>query len=173
MSSQYPERKHIRLPNFDYGHESAYFITICAHKRQPLFGGIQRGIMCLNALGALVWEEWQKTFVMRPNFISNAFIVMPNHLHALFTITREPGDEWNPSRIEAFSRPSKDTTAAIIRGTKSAITSAARKSGLAESDVKLWQSRYWDHVVRDWQEYDRIYHYIRDNPRCWRDDCFH
>jgi putative transposase len=44
-------RRSIRLRNYDYGQAGAYFVTICAYKRQYLFGDIQDGEMARNVLG--------------------------------------------------------------------------------------------------------------------------
>lgn len=167
----FPNRKMIRMQGFDYGSEHTYFITGCAYRRQHLFGEIRNGVMCLNDLGAVIWSEWEKTFEMRPHYLPHAFVVMPNHFHALFSITRTPEDIWNDERIEAFSQRKKDTVASTLGGIKSAITSYARKH-LNWSD-EIWQSRFHDHVVRDWAEFGKIEGYIFNNVRNWRDDCFY
>ena len=76
-------RQSIRLKGYDYTQAGAYFVTICTHKGQPLFGKIVDGKMRLSLLGQLVYEEWQKTAVVRPNVYLGASVIMPNHLHGI------------------------------------------------------------------------------------------
>lgn len=50
-------RRSLRLANYDYSLPGAYFITICSHKREPLFGNIRAGTMTVNRYGDIVKEE--------------------------------------------------------------------------------------------------------------------
>lgn len=47
-------RKSIRIKKFDYSQDGAYFVTVCAHNRQCLFGNIAEGKMTLNGVGKMV-----------------------------------------------------------------------------------------------------------------------
>ncbi len=79
-------------------------------------------------------------------------------------------DTYVPPVNEYFrnlSAPAKSVSI-IIRAYKSAVTVAARKMGLPFA----WQSRFYDHIVRDYSEYERISHYIQNNPTSWKDDRF-
>jgi REP element-mobilizing transposase RayT len=167
-----PNRRTVRLPHFDYGGHGSYFITVCTYNRQEIFGDVRNGIICLNHLGALVWQQYRQSFSMRPHFTDEAFIVMPNHWHALIGITRPWPDEPMPetSRNEAFARPVPDTLTSMVRGLLAAVTSRAKTLGFTE---RLWQGRFWDHVVRDEKEYVLIKEYILNNTRRWCDDRFH
>ena len=40
-------------------------------------------------------------------------------------------------------------------------------------DRQLWQRNYWEHIVRDRQDYDNIRHYIVTNPLRWGEDALH
>jgi len=79
-------RQSIRLQSYDYSRAGLYFITICTVDRQPLFGEIVNGQMLLNDAGIIARNEWQKTSEMRPNVVSDEFVVMPNHLHGIINI---------------------------------------------------------------------------------------
>ena len=86
-----------RLRNWDYTNAAAYFVTICTKHRICFFGNIQNGEMLLNDIGIIVQNEWLKTPAIRPdmNLLLDAFIVMPNHFHAIICI----GDnEYNRER---------------------------------------------------------------------------
>ena len=84
-------RRSIRLPGFDYTRNDSYFVTVCAANRACLFGRVINAIMHLSRLGQIVVGEWQRTAWLRPYVESDAFVVMPNHVHALFTVLREGG----------------------------------------------------------------------------------
>jgi len=86
-----PERHHrrsIRLKGYDYTRPGAYFITICTHNREPLFGRVVDGEMVLNALGEIVWEEWFRSARIRDEIelFPDEFVVMPNHVHGIVWI---------------------------------------------------------------------------------------
>ena len=82
-------RRSIRLPGYDYTQPGAYFVTICTHNREPLFGQVVDGdVVVLNQWGQVVWEEWFKTAQVRPyvELFENEFVVMPNHIHGIIWI---------------------------------------------------------------------------------------
>ena len=59
--------------------------------------------MLLNEFGELVKNEWQKTGIIRPNIVIDAFVVMPNHLHGIIIITD------NDNGHSRYSRDSRDS----------------------------------------------------------------
>ena len=77
-----------RHPDWDYGANADYFVTICTHNHQCFFGKISNGIMMLSDIGEIVRFEWVKSFEMRPdmNLIMFEYVVMPNHFHAIIGI---------------------------------------------------------------------------------------
>src|SRR5260221_5654540 len=87
-------RRSIRLDGYDYAQEGAYFITICTHHREELFGEVQDGAMLLNANGHLVTEHWQKLPDFHLNLALDVFVVMPNHLHGILILSETN----NPSK---------------------------------------------------------------------------
>jgi REP element-mobilizing transposase RayT len=94
-------RRSIRLPGYDYASAGWYFVTICCHKRQNLFGEIVRayGIrpddseVILSQLGTIVQEEWLKTAELRPEVELGEFVVMPNHFHAIIGLNGKRGTD--------------------------------------------------------------------------------
>ena len=79
-------RKSIRIKGYDYASEGAYYVTICSHKRECIFGEVVEEEMRLNDTGEIVREEWLRTPVIRREVELDAFIVMPNHLHGIIII---------------------------------------------------------------------------------------
>jgi REP element-mobilizing transposase RayT len=75
---------------WDYENKGAYFITINTKNKNHHFGKIQNGIMCLNAIGAIAYNEWLKSPILRPdmNITLGAHIIMPDHIHGVILIGR-------------------------------------------------------------------------------------
>jgi putative transposase len=132
--------------------------------------------MILSEIGKIVEQEWLKTPDMRPdmNLQLGEFAIMPNHFHAIILI----GDnKYNSARRDAMHcvsttknhfGPQSKNLASIIRGFKSAVTTNARK---IHADFE-WQSRFYDHIIRDDDEYIRIAQYITTNVANWSTDKF-
>jgi putative transposase len=84
-----PERHHrrsIRLAHYDYRQNGAYYVTICAHDRECLFGEITDGMMRPNAFGEIVLDCWAAIPDHFPHVDVDAFVVMPNHVHGIMVI---------------------------------------------------------------------------------------
>ncbi|MGH8567276.1 MAG: transposase, partial [Gammaproteobacteria bacterium] len=76
-------RRSIRLEGYDYAAPGAYFVTICTHGRACLFGEITHGEIKLSVPGEIAAEEWRRTAAIRSEVVLDAFVVMPNHIHAI------------------------------------------------------------------------------------------
>ena len=79
-------RKSIRLKGYDYSSEGLYFVTICCHEMNCLFGKISEGEMILNELGQIAYREWINTLEIRTNVELLEFVIMPNHIHGIIKI---------------------------------------------------------------------------------------
>lgn len=158
---------------WDYGSAAAYFVTICTSAMEHYFGKIENGEAILSEIGNIAEEEWLKTFTMRPdmNLEMGAFIIMPNHFHAIIIIGN---NEFNSEDIfispqrNKFGKQSKNLPS-IIRGFKIGVTRRARKINPDFS----WQSSYHDHIIKDGNSYDTITNYIINNPAKWEEDRFY
>ena len=80
-------RRSIRLPSYDYSGEGAYYVTICTQDRACLFGRVANGEMALNERGRIVQQCWDDLKGHYTGIELDAFIIMPNHVHAILTIT--------------------------------------------------------------------------------------
>lgn len=167
-----------RLQTWNYRRNATYFVTICTRHRACYFGEIANGAMVLSEIGQIVESEWLKTFDLRPdmNLIMGAYVVMPNHFHAIIVIGE---NEYNTPSCVSTSHchfiskqnkfgPQSKNLSSVIRGFKSAVTVNARK---IRADFG-WQPRFHDHIIRDSKGYGRIEQYIVDNPRNWNADTF-
>ncbi len=162
-----------RIPNWDYGRNAAYYVTICTASRYPTLGTIVDGKMHLSEIGGIVKKEWIRTPELRPdmNLFIDEFVIMPNHFHGIIIIGENQYNAKHRGRRDATHRvstkqtgnqfaPQSSNLASIIRGFKSSVTTYARKHNIDFG----WQARYFDHIIRDNIDFNRIRRYIIDNP---------
>jgi REP element-mobilizing transposase RayT len=163
----------VRLKDYDYSRTGAYFLTICTRDKECLFGEIINGEMHLNNFGMIVEQQWLKTPELRPQTELDAYVVMPNHFHAILLIDDSRAGAW-AGRVQyaptarKFLSPSQ-TLGAIIRGFKSAVTT--RINGIQQlSGLLVWQRNYYEHIIRSEQALNKIREYISASPLQWEFD---
>ena len=170
-----PRRKSIRLQGYDYSQPGVYFVTICTHDRNCLFGEIVDGRMILNEMGEIVESEWIKSPEIRSEIELDVFQIMPNHFHAVVFIMDLHDDDsavgaTGRSPLQSNPNPSKGprpkSLSSLIAGFKSAVTTNINHfRGIP--GAKLWQRNYYDRIIRDDNELNRIREYIIYNPLKW------
>ena len=175
-------RRSIRLRGYDYSRPGAYFLTICTHHRECLFGVIADGKMVLNDAGWLVCDEWIKTAKIRDEIQLDKWVVIPNHFHGILIITRrgtarrdlkecesQLGTARRAPTIEQFGKPVTGSVPTIIRVFKSAVTKRINELRRTPG-ARLWQQNYWEHIIRKESELNEIRQYIQNNPAQWKSD---
>jgi len=182
--STFHHRRSIRLKHYDYTSEGAYFVTLCAHLHQCLFGEIVEGKhfekdVRLNVLGQIAEQEWLKTPSIRPDILLDAFVIMPNHVHGIIIMTSldENGVVGARRRLaptathqpSAFGRPPAQSLSSAIGAFKSIV---ARRINVLRSTPGglLWQRNYYEHIIRNELDLERIRTYIANNPARWGED---
>lgn len=167
-------RRHsIRYPGYDYSLAGGYFVTIVTYQRRNLFGQIDRDHMVLLRLGMLAKNEWLRSAEIRKEIrlFEDEMVIMPNHLHGIVWI-EQVNDCPMPLSGDVHPYPNgflqkRGLLGSFIAGFKTGVSMVARR----ESDVlKVWQRNYYNHIIRNDTEYDRIMAYIQDNPRRWQED---
>ena len=91
MNEKYKNKyriKSARLPNWDYGSNGMYFITICTQNRVHFFGKIINKKMQLNEIGEMAEKYWNEIPQHFPFVKLDAFVVMPNHIHGILIIDK-------------------------------------------------------------------------------------
>lgn len=171
MAGQHRERKNIRLREFDYSWPGAYFITICTYQRQLLFGTIVNETMQLNDCGKIVEEEWKKTEQVRKEIILDTYCVMPNHFHGIVIITDNNEQKQNPvgTHGRASLQRKPRSIGSLVAGFKSVVTKRIHEINNTPH-IPVWQSRFYDHIIRNDKELDNIRRYIYYNPSQWETD---
>ncbi|MDI9312402.1 MAG: hypothetical protein QM535_19485 [Limnohabitans sp.] len=86
FNPQLHHRRSIRLPEYDYSQSGLYFITICCHSRECIFGKIENNKMILNEYGTIAYNEWIKLTERFSNFELDVFQIMPNHMHGIIAL---------------------------------------------------------------------------------------
>lgn len=163
-----------RLFGYDYSSEGWYFITICTKNRLHHFGQIKNKSFLSSGIGEMIIEEWLKTPKIRKslNITLDKFCLMPNHFHAIIKIgnpllpssdKRLPASDFKQNR---FGKQSQNLSS-IIRGFKGACT---KRIHLELDDSFQWQSRFYDHIIRDIDSLNKIQDYICNNPINWEKD---
>lgn len=171
-----PKRKHLRLQEYDYAQEGAYFVTVCTNGKVCLFGDIVDGKMVLNDAGLMVEKCWNAIPEHFPHVGLDYYVVMPNHVHGILFIGDAPGmvgaKNFSPVRLlknrnnNQDQRPSgtSKTIGSIVRGFKIGVTKWMRQN---TSTHKVWQRNYFERVIRNERELQEVREYIVNNPLKW------
>lgn len=147
-----PVRKNPRLSGFDYSQNGSYFITIVTANREQIFGDVTNGEMQPNRIGEIIAGCWIALQTYYRNVEIEDYIVMPNHLHGILTLT---GDSY--------------LLGTLVGSFKSATTRNIR--ALPDPPVThIWQRGFHDHIIRDDTDRARICEYIHNNPARWHED---
>ena len=88
-----PDRQSARLRGYDYATAGAYFVTICTQNPACLFGDEVNGEMALNLAGVVVEQWWHQIGNTFPTVVTDAFVVMPNHIHGIVFLGAQESDE--------------------------------------------------------------------------------
>ncbi len=169
-------RRSIRLKGYDYAQPGGYFVTIVTYQRECLFGEIISTEMRLNPYGRIVEECWRAIPEHFQNVELGAYVIMPNHIHGIIFIrgAGEIGAAANPPPVgarHASPLPSHGTSprslGTIVGSFKSAVT---HRLGREFRKANIWQRNYYEHVIRNETEWDKIHRYIESNPANWESD---
>jgi REP element-mobilizing transposase RayT len=201
FNSDIHHRRSIRLKNYDYSQKGTYFITICANNKDCFFGEIVEGEMELNDAGKMIYKEWQELTVRFHNIQLDKFVIMPNHIHGIIivgatlvvaqntsitqnqtiVVTQNAPNQNTPNQNWAGTRPDPTSSKQIlgnIIGTFKSITTHkyidnVKNQNWQSFNKKLWQRNYYEHIIRNDLEMEKIRKYIQNNPLSWITDSNH
>lgn len=164
MTRDFPNRRSIRLKGYDYSLDGTYFVTICTQDRKCMFGeivndtvGATRGspvYMKLNKFGLIVNDVLNSLPNHHPMELKT-YQIMPNHIHFIIDLS-------------GGSRPAP-TLGNIVGLFKSECTKRIRRIS-NNPEMCIWQRNYYEHIVRDEGDLNRIQEYIQNNPINWETD---
>lgn len=148
---QLPKRKLPRLSGFDYSSENYYYVTVCTHNRENIFGMQDN----LTAYGEIAKTHLLNIENHFDGILIDRFVIMPNHIHAIIVIGCSPETE--------RSRPFP-TLPTIMGLYKSGVSRDIHK---LNPDLKIWQKSYFDKIIRNNDAYLEVCRYIEENPIKW------
>ena len=160
-----PERKHPRLKEYEYA-DGWYFVTVCTDKKRKILGDVEtcemdvgRGALTppqvrLSNIGQVVEKHLLKANTIYPDAKIDTYVIMPNHIHLIVAVG---------AAVDGGVRAPRPTTLMeVIRSFKSLST--------REVGHSVWQTSFYDHVIRNEADYLRIRQYMDNNPARWVED---
>lgn len=183
-------RRSIRLNGYNYSQDGAYFVTLCIQNREPVLGNIQDQNMVLSKIGEIIQNSWLWLFDNYDYLVLDEWVIMPNHLHGIIIIRKHDnngnrdikkgnsfgccrgGSRTAPTETQIITKPSNQSCKSlgrIIVAFKTVSTKHVNIFCNSAGEV-LWQRNYYEHIIRNQQEIDRIREYIRLNPFNWQSD---
>lgn len=172
-------RRSIRLQGFDYRTPRSYFVTICTKWHEHFLGHVHRGRSQTNLTGFVVQSVWNDLLDHFPAVVTDEFVVMPNHVHGIIHILDRVGAGFPRPKMVAprdrgagtaplhgIERPTLGQIVAYFKYRSTQIVNAL----LETPTTPLWQRNYYERIIRENGELDRIRRYIRSNPKNWDHD---
>lgn len=195
-----PRRRSLRLTDYDYSQEGAYFVTICSHGREVIFEDARH-----KKIIEKYWFDLPRHY---PHIELDEFVIMPNHVHGIICLVGAGYDDRDTklSRSDKPALPQSGTGADSktaqspprraglpgLRPAEPAPTDALQKEkrhSLAEvvrffkiysareinrlrhtTGLPVWQRNYYEHVIRNEESLNKVREYIIANPLQWEMD---
>ena len=151
------------MSEYDYNSIGAYFITICVKDKQKILshivgdGALDVPKVELTHIGKIV-DKYIRSTNNIENVTVDKYVIMPNHIHILVSITADKRDVEAPS----------PTNKLIPR-----VVSALKRLSNREIGYIIFQRSYYDHIIRNRHDYDAAWQYIDENPIKWTSDEFY
>ena len=190
----------VRLKNWDYRNNGAYFITINTGNRKHFFGEIINSEMQLSPIGEYAQNFWMEIPKHFPFVELGNFVVMPNHTHGILIINNpdpvislqcnemdkslQCNDSTGNQYFSDKSLQCNDSTGnqyfSDISPKSGSISTIVRSyKSVVSKHARLlnpefnWQPKFHDHIIRNSESFERIQNYIENNPSNWKEDKFY
>jgi REP element-mobilizing transposase RayT len=165
---QPPTRSSLRLPGYDYRSQGAYFVTVITAKRACVLGEVVDDSAHPNEIGRIVARTWREIPDHFPHVHLDEFVVMPNHLHGILVLGEAVGAKHasplQPGRPRGTSRGS---VSAVVQAFKSSSARLVKRVSSTTPEGPFWQRGFYDRIIRDQGELERLRDYIVTNPLRW------
>ena len=157
MGNGLPKRTSMRLQTFDYGTAGAYFVTICTKDRECILSQVtnEPPFLNLSQYGEIV-EVWISKIEQKYSEIKvDRYVIMPDHIHLLLFVMRDTEKQYHVPVVES-----------VIGWFKYQVSKEINRMR-GSAGEKFFQRSFYDHVVRDREDYVNICKYIQQNPLKW------
>ena len=181
MENEKPKRKDLRLKQYNYSTNGAYFITVCTKDRKNILSHVAVGVGAFddpkkgahdvpcktdkqNFAGNMQTRLTHLGKIIEKNLLSSEkisgvkidrYVIMPDHIHAIIFID---SDEY----ISGSSRAPTPTNEMIPH-----IISTFKRFCAKEIGENIFQRGYFDHIIRNREDYEKHIKYIYENPVKW------
>lgn len=178
-----------RLKGWDYQSPAEYFVTIDTKGMVEWFGEVKERQAVCNEIGQMARRIWMEIPNHHKNVALDDFVIMPNHLHGIVVlcchldcdVAREDslGSDANirvatENNVKSYGGAtnlhnpmlSRRSLGYIVRWYKGRVSFEIHK----QNPDFAWQPRFYDHIIRNDNELNRIREYIRNNPLRWEID---
>ena len=153
-------RRSIRLRGYDYSRAGAYFVTICVRERQPILGTVEEDTVHYADCGRAVVDCWLWLAERYPHVELDEWIVMPTHLHGVVVLCDAERDAFRTA--PARRKPLGELIGAFKTVSTQRVNTLCGRAG-----EPLWQRDFYEHIIRNAAELDRVRQYIANNPIQW------
>jgi len=156
--ADFTQRKKNRLENYDYSSCGIYFITVCTLERRNYFWENVGAIIdrpqniILSPYGKMVNDAIQNISSVYPVLSLESYVIMPNHIHLLLRVC-----------TDKYGRP-------LVAPTISRVIKQLKGIVSKQIGTGIWQKSFYDHVIRNREDYEEHLRYIYKNPMRWRND---
>ena len=151
----------MRLTEYDYSTNGFYYVTICTHNHEEIFGSIEINDITLNVYGGIVKDSWMDLPSHHKSIQLDAFVIMPNHIHGIIIIKCPIGNR------PACSVNKNNNLSVIIGSYKSTVTKQINRKN---NNTFKWQKSFYEHIIRTTDSLNKIREYIVNNPINWDKD---
>ena len=167
-----------RYKEWNYSNSACYFLTINTKNHVKYFGNVVNGDVVLSEMGIIASQELLKSVDVRNEIAIGEYIVMPNHIHMLLILTNN--SDQSDERKELMHSRQRKSISTFIGGYKSG-TVCMIDDYIDEKllcipkfnrENPLWQTNYYDHIIRNELDYIEKKNYIINNPQNWEEDCY-
>ena len=171
-------RKNIRLKNYDYSQSGLYFVTVCTDFKEKILWADDDAKNGLSFIGKIVEESIIFIDENYEGVSVDKYCIMPNHIHLIIDIGLSgcrrgslPLRETETGVCRRGSLPLRGTGNNIqlneIIGRMKSYTTKRYRELTANSNGILWQRNFYEHIIRNDEDYAEKWQYIDENELKW------